>query len=239
MEQLLSVMVKYNLIDWSIYLMGFFSVFLMVDRAKALFIDLPLNSKEFSTLILDHLKNDRIDEALVACSKLEHKPMAKVMKAIIERADQDDEELDRASHRAGTEVSQIIVKRLAYLPMVSNVVTLIGLLGTVAGLVISFQAISFADPTQKQTLLANGISLAMHATATGLMVAIPAMVVYSWLYAKQGRIFSEIDALSQKVIDVLRARPYGMRVQNTAYDTAAVHQARPVPPPPGKSPKAS
>lgn len=238
MEHMLSFMVKFNIVDYAIYMMGLFSIFLMADRTKALFFDLSVNSKEFTDLLLSHLQNDRVDEAILVCSKLEDKkPIAKVMKIVLERADRDDEELDRAFNRAGSEVSQVIVKRLTYLPMVSNVVTLIGLLGTVAGLIVSFQAISFADPTQKQTVLANGIALAMHATASALVVAIPAMVVYSWLYAKQGRIFSEIDLCSQKVIDVLRSRPYDMRAPS-AYDTTKTERVA-SPPPPSKFTKAS
>jgi biopolymer transport protein ExbB/TolQ len=90
--------------------------------------------------------------------------------------------------------------------MVSNVVTLVGLLGTVVGLIMSFKAVSFADPAQKQSLLADGISLAMHATALGLLVAIPIMVMYSFLHARQGKIFAEIDEHSQKLIEALKSR---------------------------------
>ena len=104
--------------------------------------------------------------------------------------------------------------------MVSNVVTLVGLLGTVIGLIMSFKAVSFADPSQKQTLLADGISLAMHSTAAGLLVAIPVMVIYSFLHGRQGKLFSEIDRCSARMIEQLKGRDFGAFHAQAAYPTA-------------------
>jgi biopolymer transport protein ExbB len=101
--------------------------------------------------------------------------------------------------------------------MVANVATLIGLLGTVIGLIMSFKAVSFADVSQKQTLLADGISLAMHSTAIGLLVAIPTMVFYSFLHDKQSKLFAEIDLCTSQVVEFLRLRGYKPFNQNTVF----------------------
>ena len=101
--------------------------------------------------------------------------------------------------------------------MIANVVTLVGLLGTVTGLIVAFKAVSFADVAQKQTLLAEGISIAMTATALALLVAIPTMFCYSFLHSKQGSLFSEIDLHSQKVIECLKARGYMPFAHASAY----------------------
>ena len=113
-----------------------------------------------------------------------------------------------------------LARNLGYLAMCSNVVTLIGLLGTVVGLIMSFKAVSFADPAQKQTLLADGISMAMHSTAAGLLVAIPVMVAYSFIHARQGKLFSEIDQHSNKLIELLKQRDFGGFGVQMAYPTS-------------------
>ena len=138
-------------------------------------------------------------------------------KRILEKSDRDDNAVETAHDIAASEVAPKLMKRLGHLAMISNVVTLIGLLGTVVGLITAFRAVSYADVAQKQTLLAEGISIAMTATMLGLMFAIPIMMTYSFLHAKQGQLFSEIDQVSQKVIDALKSRIYMPYKGLTAY----------------------
>lgn len=90
-------------------------------------------------------------------------------------------------------------KRIEFLSMIGNVSTLLGLLGTIVGMIRSFTAISSADQVTKATLLAQGISEAMHATAYGLIVAIPTLVAYSIL---QNRIHSLSDDLTKASIRI-------------------------------------
>src|ERR1700730_14360177 len=125
--------------------------------------------------------------------------------------------MSQALDIAASEMGPRLMKSLGHLQMVSNVVTLIGLLGTVIGLITAFRAVSFADVAQKQTLLAEGISIAMTATMLGLLFAIPTMVAYSFLHAKQSQLFSEIDQCSQKIIEALKSRIYMPYKGLTAY----------------------
>ncbi|MCB0411412.1 MAG: MotA/TolQ/ExbB proton channel family protein, partial [Bdellovibrionales bacterium] len=115
------------------------------------------------------------------------------------------------------EVIPNLGKRLNYLAMLANVATLTGLLGTIQGLIMAFQAVAFADPSQKQVVLAQGISLAMNTTFLGLVVAIPVMVVYSYLHARQNRILEEVSEHSAKVVDWLTTRHYVPFVHNEAF----------------------
>jgi biopolymer transport protein ExbB len=208
MDSLLKFAVDNYLIDGVIGLLGVFAVALVFERFKALFIDLSINAEGFMQKVLKLVEDDKIDEAITYCAANEKKPLAHVVKRVLERSDRDDSAIDHALEIAASEVGPKLTKNLGYLSMVSNVVTLVGLLGTVVGLIMSFKAVSFADPSQKQTLLADGISLAMHATALGLLVAIPTMVCYSFLHARQGRIFAEIDQWSSKTIELLRTRGF-------------------------------
>lgn len=206
MDMLMKMVVDFYLIDAAIGMMGIFAVALIFERVKALYMDYALDAEAFMAKIMKWVEDDKIEEAITYCAANEKKPLAAVVKRVLERADRDDAAIDQSLDIAAAEVAPKLTKNLSYLSMVSNVVTLIGLFGTVVGLIMSFKAVSFADPSQKQSLLADGISLAMHATAAGLLVAIPVMVVYSFLHAKQGRLFNEIDQHSNKLVEGLRSR---------------------------------
>ena len=78
----------------------------------------------------------------------------------------------------------VVSQRIGYLAMIANVATLFGLLGTIGGLISSFEAVASADAATKQSLLASGISVSMNATMLGLAVAIPAMIAFSILNSR-------------------------------------------------------
>lgn len=217
MDSIMKMAVDWYLIDGAILGLGVFAVALAAERFKALFFDYSLDANAFMDKVLKLLEDDKTEEAITYCAANEKKPLAAVIKRVLERSDRDDAAIDHSLDIAAGEVAPKLVRNLGYMQMVSNVVTLVGLLGTVVGLIMAFKAVSFADPAQKQTLLADGISLAMHATALGLLVAIPTMVLYSFLHAKQGRLFSEIDTCANKTIEVLRSRGFENFVGTTVY----------------------
>jgi biopolymer transport protein ExbB len=206
MEFVMKFIVDNKIIDLCILSMGIFGLALISERVKALFIDYSLNADVFVGKLHKLIEDDKIEEAIMLCGANGKKPLAYVLKRVLERSDRDDNAIESSLDIAASEMAPKLTKNLGYLSMVSNVVTLIGLLGTVMGLIMSFKAVSFADPAQKQTLLADGISMAMHSTAMGLLVAIPVMVVYSFLHAKQGKLFAEIDQNSSKTIELLKMR---------------------------------
>lgn len=221
MEILMKFLVDYKLVDVSIIGVGLFAFGLIFDRFKALYIDLSLPAEPFMQTVLGMVENDKIEEAITFCTANEKKPLAYVVKRVLERSDREESAVDKSLDIAASEVAPKLIKNLGHLSMVANVVTLIGLLGTVCGLIVAFKAVSFADVAQKQTLLAEGISMAMTATALGLIVAIPTMFAYSFLQAKQNRLFSEIDLYSSKIIDVLNSRGYAPFSHAAAYSTQA------------------
>lgn len=84
-------------------------------------------------------------------------------------------------------------KRLNYLSLFANIATLLGLLGTITGLQLSFASLATAEAAQKATLLARGISQAMNTTAFGLLVAVPCMVAFTILSNKQQSLTNDLD----------------------------------------------
>lgn len=222
MEALMKFLVDYAIAEWSILALGVFSFAIMAERYKALFIDYALPAEPFMKQVTKLIQEDRVEEALTFCSANEKKPLAYVVKRILERSDRDEKAISQSLDIASSEVAPKLVKRLSQVQMVSNVVTLVGLFGTVVGLIVAFKAIGSdtIDPAMKQTLLASGISIAMSATAAALLVAIPVMVIYTFLYDKQTKLFSEIDEHSQKVIEMLRDRVYMPFKTDGAYPTS-------------------
>ena len=96
-----------------------------------------------------------------------------------------------------------IEKRTGYLAMLGNVGTLIGLLGTIVGLIQAFSAVSDVDPVQKAALLTNGISMAMNTTAYGLIMAIPALIMYSVLQTRANALSEDLNQASLRVYNWL------------------------------------
>src|SRR5690606_11332717 len=111
------------------------------------------------------------------------------------------------------EYSEKIQSRTQFLATVANVATLLGLLGTILGLIQSFEAVGNANPQERAALLANGISTAMNATMLGLGIAIPCMVAYSFLVARTNRLAGQMERAAIQVLDVLKQRYYAQPSQ--------------------------
>lgn len=190
-------------IGWLTFFLGIATLALVAERAKSLYFDFGMNFEEFSAKIQTLVLARKTDEALVVCSQMEGKPLASAFKTILEKADRDDDAIFQAHDIAMSENVPLITKRLHYLSMFANVATLLGLLGTIHGLILSFEAVATADPSMKQALLANGISVSMYTTALGLAVAIPAMVLYSFLVSRQNELIEQLTEKCGKLTELL------------------------------------
>lgn len=190
-------------VGWSILLVGIGSLVLVAERARALYMNYGMNVDEFMNKIQNLVLAKKMDEALLVCAQLDKKPLAAAFKTILEKADRDDDTIFQAHDIALSENVPLYTKRLHYLSMLANVATLMGLLGTIHGLILSFQAVASADPSQKQALLAQGISVSMYTTALGLAVAIPAMVFFSFLTARQNQLIEQMMEKCSKLTELL------------------------------------
>lgn len=188
---------------WVIISTGVGSFALMAERAKALYFRYGMDADSFMSKVQNLVLAKKIDEAIVLCNQLDSKPMAKAFKTILEKADRDDETIFQAHDIALNEAVPSYTKRLHYLSMLANVATQLGLLGTIYGLILSFQAVAQADPAQKQILLAQGISVSLYTTALGLAVAIPVMVGYSFLFSRQNALLEQLQEKTGKLTELL------------------------------------
>src|SRR6202453_1173464 len=161
MDAVLSFLTNYKIVDMCFGGVGIFGIVLIFEQFKALYFYYAFPADSFMKQVMNLIEQDKVEEAITFCGANEKKPLAYVIKKVLEKSDRDDRAMDSALDIAISEMGPRLMKSLGHLQMVSNVVTLIGLLGTVIGLITAFRAVSFADVAQKQTLLAEGISIAM------------------------------------------------------------------------------
>jgi biopolymer transport protein ExbB len=94
-------------------------------------------------------------------------------------------------------------KRTAYIALFANLATLIGLLGTIVGLIQAFDAVANAAPAEKANLLSASIAVAMNTTAFGLIVAIPLLIVNMFLTTKASAIIDSLEMASLKTLNII------------------------------------
>lgn len=188
---------------------GFFALWIVWDRYPALFSKYPMkNSAAFYDKLRDLVMSDRLAEAIALCDQYKHKPVARVAREGLLRAHQPEAMIEDGLVLAVAEAHHEAQMRVPFLSSIANVSTLLGLLGTVWGLITSFEAVGNASAQQRAALLAAGISTAMNATLMGLGVAIPCMMLYSVFIARVNKINADIDQAAVKTLDILKQRFY-------------------------------
>ena len=116
------------------------------------------------------------------------------------------EDIEIAMEESMMEIVPRLEKRTPYVGLASSIATLLGLLGTIMGLIQAFTAVANANPAEKADLLSASISVAMNTTAFGLMVAIPLLVVHAILTSKTGDIVDSLEMASVKALNVFSRR---------------------------------
>jgi biopolymer transport protein ExbB/TolQ len=126
------------------------------------------------------------------------------------------EDIEQAMEESLMEVVPRLERRTHYLATFANIATLLGLLGTVMGLIEAFTAVAAANPTEKAAMLSSSISVAMNATAFGLVVAIPLLLIHSVLTSKTTRIVDSLEMAAVKFLNSLSERASAAATQPQA-----------------------
>jgi biopolymer transport protein ExbB/TolQ len=219
-------------VGWCIMLTGFAGAALVFERVRTLYFKFGMDSEEFMTRVQTLILAKKPEEALLLCDQLRGKPLTNAFKTILEKSDRDDNTIFQAYDNAMAENAPKLTKRIHYLSMMANVATLLGLLGTIHGLILSFAAVSQADPSQKQAMLAHGISVSMYTTALGLIVAIPAMVAYSFLVSRQNHLLEELTEKGGKLTELLTTSHVPNLTKENVYGEGQGKNSGKNPPPP-------
>ena len=113
------------------------------------------------------------------------------------------EDIEIAMEESMMEIIPQLEKRTPYVALLSNIATLLGLLGTIMGLIEAFTAVANANPAEKADLLSASISVAMNTTAFGLMSAIPLLLFHAKLTSTTGQIVDSLEMASVKVLNTI------------------------------------
>jgi len=174
-----------------------------LDRFIKLFFVYSIDSGPFMRQILKLVYSNNIDRAVKVCQIKEKAALPQVIQAGLMKVNKPIEDVQGAFDEASLKVVPKLQYGLSFVATFANVATLLGLLGTITGLIKSFGSLAFADPSQKQQLLAKGISEAMNCTAFGLIIAVSAILIHSYLSNRASKIIDDIDRYSVTVLNAV------------------------------------
>lgn len=195
-----------GMVGYVIIVVGVMAMAIVIERWIRIQLQYSINSRAFMAKLKKYILSDNIDRAISLCNSKSQAVLPRVLKSGLTRAKDSTEDIQNAIDEATLEVLPKLEARSLYLPTLANLSTLLGLLGTIGGLIMAFQASGEAlDAVTRQTFLQQAIALAMHSTAMGLIVAIPTLFAHALLQSKTNTIISDIDQYSVKLINLLTA----------------------------------
>ena len=160
-----------------------------------------VNSKKWSTLYPLLVKGE-IDKVVGIVTK-DNSTISRMLGMGLARqgAVRRREDIEIAMEESMMEIIPQLEKRTPYVALLSNIATLLGLLGTIMGLIQAFTAVANANPAEKADLLSASISVAMNTTAFGLMSAIPLLLLHAKLTSTTGQIVDSLEMASVKALN--------------------------------------
>ncbi len=176
-----------------------------VERFIFLSLERTRNRKEWERIV-PHLYKGSFGDALLQAKK-SHAAIGNILVYGLERVQRKQEQakVEMAMAQGMMEIIPRLEKRTHYLSTLANVATLLGLLGTIIGLIQAFTAVAQADPAEKADLLSASISVAMNTTAFGLIAAIPLLILYSFLQTKTSEVVDSLEMASVQCINLVSA----------------------------------
>jgi len=164
-------------------------------------------SKKFVLRLKNLIKKGSINLAISACRK-SPTPISKIMLAGLMKYGQSRKEIKEAIEDSANQEIPLLEKRLSTLATIGNITPLLGLLGTVFGMIKAFNVIAVMG-VGKPEALAGGISEALLTTAFGLSIAIPTIVIYNYLSNRVGKIIREMEMSCVDLLDLLTSEDIG------------------------------
>jgi biopolymer transport protein ExbB len=190
---------------WLLAALGITAVLITIER----WLDINRRTDYDAAGLFDKVKvlilEKRLDDAFQICASGGARALPRILGAGIKKAQVEPHLVAGAMGEESTHHASAMDKRLSLLVAFGNVSTLLGLLGTVFGLIMSFAAVGRPGvaAVEKSALLASGISAAMNSTLVGLSISIPCVLVYSMLRARVDAALMELDRYSIAILNLL------------------------------------
>jgi biopolymer transport protein ExbB len=177
---------------------------IIIERAAFQLGRYRVNSKEFFAQIKKLVAAGNIDRAIKLCDASDY-PILQLVKSGLTHANKGADEIDAALSEKLSELKPQVEKRVGALWSLANIATLIGLIGTVSGLIHTFGAVAAQGLSQadKQRILSNGIAEAMYNTAFGLGIAVVCMIAHVLIHTRSKNIQHDLEATTERVFNLL------------------------------------
>jgi len=195
---------------WALLAMAIMAVLLIIERFIFLMRKSSFRPGAFMDEIVQNINQGNITEAMKVCNSSKHMSLPMIIKAGLLEADNGIERIQNALDEETLTQLPKLEANVGYLGTIGNISTLLGLMGTIYGLIVSFAAVGKPgiEAAKKSELLAQGISAAMNTTLTGLAIAIPCLLIFSIFSTKTQKISDEVEEFSIRLINLLTQRSY-------------------------------
>ncbi len=187
---------------WGILIIGFISIGMIVERVWYLYFKCGSGGASFMAGISKYLKSGDYEKAIKYASSMAT-PLAKSVTAVLSNRGKGTKMVQKAVDEVFLAETPKVSRNISFLPTLANLSTLLGLLGTIYGLMIAFDAIANVPAAQRGQALATGISVAMATTLWGLTWAILTLFIHGFISTKADKIVEEMDEKTAKLINLV------------------------------------
>ena len=201
MRQIFDILNAGGIFMYGILLTSIVSVGVIVQRLWSLWIGFRLDTQRLAAQVQAQVKEGDYAKAMQLCGGAH--PLQRMMLSALMRANRSEKEIRRAVETTAVQELARFRRGTATLPQLSNLATLLGLLGTIHGLIISFSGMQGVDAATRQAALSKGVAVAFYNTFFGLTVATVTVVAYLLISVKQGRGMTRIEHALASLVDQL------------------------------------
>lgn len=181
---------------------------IIAERTVFILTKYKVNTREFMAQIRKLVQAGNIDRAIKLCEAAPL-PLLQVVKSGLTQVNRGEEAVIASMEERMAEVLPELEKRIGALWSLANIATLMGLLGTISGLIKAFAAVAYAEPAQRSALLSRGISEAMYNTSLGLGIALICMVAHLILHGMTKRTKHDMENATMKLENLITLRRNG------------------------------
>lgn len=185
-----------------IFLLSFLAVFVFVERLLAL-RRADSDPDQLMQTVGNYVRSGDLSGAIGYC-RAENSPASRVIQGGLERVGRSIDEIREAVQAAGRQEAFGLERRMDLLASAAALAPMLGFLGTVTGLIEAFQAIQYVQGSVSPSILANGMWEAMITTAAGLIVGIPALFAYNFLFNRIRHTVNDLERTATDFVDLLQ-----------------------------------
>jgi biopolymer transport protein ExbB/TolQ len=187
---------------YTILALSIFSLAMIFRKAYQLWYRYRLAEDEITKAIYKQIETNNYARAIQYCNGKNH-PLTAILKAGLMRANKSEKEIRRAIEvAAGDEIARF-KRGVSFLPHLANISTMVGLLGTIRGLILAFSGMEGGDAVKRQEALSTGIAIAFRATFFALSVAATLILAFVILHSKQTKMLEKMEHVVTSVVDMI------------------------------------